>query len=390
MVGKGALLILLISILFALYFAPTFISIANGFAAKVICSEIFTGGWDAQFTVDQEINSLQLPILFSSIDKDSVSVYTFFNLFKRTAKYDKNSQTCTLLPENPETILKNSKIIKKNIPENREAQWPAGTANAYDFENENINYENLNLILDAAFHEPVVDGVGIFRRTRAVAVLYDGKIIAERYAPQFNANSRFNGWSMTKSLFATLIGARINDGKLKLDQQNLFPEWENDARANITLDSLLRASSGLEFNEANALASDTTNMLFFSPSTSDYAINKPLVPSQGWKYSSGTSNILSNILRRSFDNDDDYWNYVDHFFTKINVNSLVIDTDPSGNFIASSFSHATLRDWARFSLFASQKGEWLGEQILPKSWFDYSFTPTPSAPLARLYFYYFS
>merc|ERR1712137_670540 len=59
---------------------------------------------------------------------------------------------------------------------------------------------------------------------------------------------------------------------------------------------------------------------------------------------------------------------------------MVLDTESTGTFIGSSFAHATPRDWARFGLFALQKGQWNGEQILPSSWFDYALTPTPPAP----------
>lgn len=65
------------------------------------------------------------------------------------------------------------------------------------------------------------------------------------------------------------------------------------------------------------------------------------------------------------------------------MKSLVVDTDASGTFVASSFSHAILRDWARFGLFALNKGNWMGTQVLNESWFDYALTPTPPAPKGR-------
>jgi len=190
---------------------------------------------------------------------------------------------------------------------------------------------------------------------------------------------------MTKSLLSLLVGSRIQEEKLSLNQNNLLLEWSNDHRKEITIDQLLRASSGLEFKETNDVFSDTSRMLFLSNGTVEYASQRPLVhnPDTVWSYSSGTTNILSQILRDSFDDDSQYWNYPNQFYSKIGIKSLVMDTDNTGTFIGSSFSYATGRDWARIGLFAQQKGNWMGQQILPKSWFDYALTPTPTAPLGQ-------
>jgi CubicO group peptidase (beta-lactamase class C family) len=78
-------------------------------------------------------------------------------------------------------------------------------------------------------------------------VVYRGRIIGERYATEdgINWSTRLAGWSMTKSVMSTLIGLRIGDGLLQLKQDYLMPSWrlhQNDARAKITLDQLLRMS----------------------------------------------------------------------------------------------------------------------------------------------------
>jgi CubicO group peptidase (beta-lactamase class C family) len=101
-----------------------------------------------------------------------------------------------------------------------------------------------------------------------------------------------------------------------------------------------------------------------------------------WSYSSGTSNILSNIIRAKFrGNQIDYFNFPRRaLFDKIGMQSAVIEPDPSGTFVGSSFSYATARDWARFGLFYLNDGVWEGERILPEGWVKYTSTPTPKAP----------
>jgi CubicO group peptidase (beta-lactamase class C family) len=89
------------------------------------------------------------------------------------------------------------------------------------------------------------------RRTRAVVVVYRGRVIAERFAPGISARTPLPGWSMTKSVTGALVGVLVKEGKLALDRSALLPAWRDagDPRARITLDQLLRMTSGLQFNE---------------------------------------------------------------------------------------------------------------------------------------------
>src|SRR6185437_10084318 len=102
--------------------------------------------------------------------------------------------------------------------------------------------------------------------TRAIVVVYDGHIVAERYAPGFDRNTRLLGWSMSKSITAALIGALIASGQLALDAPPPVPEWKDksDPRSKITLRQLLNMSSGLAFYEPYDPGSDSTKMLFES------------------------------------------------------------------------------------------------------------------------------
>ena len=44
--------------------------------------------------------------------------------------------------------------------------------------------------------------------------------------------------------------------------------------------------------------------------------------------------------------------------------------------MGSSYGWATARDWAKFGLLYLHQGDWNGEQIFDKSWYDYAITPT--------------
>jgi CubicO group peptidase (beta-lactamase class C family) len=191
---------------------------------------------------------------------------------------------------------------------------------------------------------------------------------------------------MSKSVTNALVGVLVKQGRLDLKAPAPVPEWQTpgDPRGMITLDQLLRMSSGLEFSEVYLPLFDATRMLYESRDFAAYAAEKPLSarPDARFSYSSGTANIISRIVRGAIEKD--HRNYYDfmrrELFDKIGMSSAVVEADPSGTFVGSSYALATPRDWARFGLLYLWDGVWRGERILPEGWVAYTTTPTPKAP----------
>ncbi len=236
----------------------------------------------------------------------------------------------------------------------------------------------LRPLLDAALAEPNPKRM---RRTRAVIVVQNGEIVGERYAPGITAATPLNGWSMTKSVLSALIGTLVGEGKLALTDKRLLPQWSEpgDPRGEITLEDLLRMRSGLRFSEvySNPL-SDVTRMLFDGHDAAGFAASRPLEapPGTHWKYSSGTSNIISFIARRAV-GENNYLLWPRRaLFDPLGMTSAVFEPDAAGTFIGSSFLFATARDWARFGLLHLNGGRGL----LPEGWVRFALTPTPQAP----------
>jgi CubicO group peptidase (beta-lactamase class C family) len=165
------------------------------------------------------------------------------------------------------------------------------------------------------------------------------------------------------------------------------PEWHLDTadpRRAITIDHLLRMSSGLIFDEDYALYSDVTRMLSVEADAGGFAASKPLLvaPDNLWSYSSGTSNILSGIVKRTVGGDfQDYYDYTQQrLFLPLGIHSAALETDNNGTFIGSSYMYASARDWARLGQLCLQDGQWQGNRLLPEGWLVYSTTPTPNNP----------
>ncbi len=239
----------------------------------------------------------------------------------------------------------------------------------------------LRAVLDAALTEPDQARV---RRTRAIVVLRDGVVVGERYAPGISAATPLNGWSMTKSVMGALVGTLTGSGKLALTDRKLLAEWSEpgDQRGEISLEDLLRMRSGLRFSEVYSdPLSDVTRMLFDSPDAGGFAASRPqeFPPGTAWKYSSGTTNILSLIARRAV-GEAEYPSWPRRaLFDPLGMTSAVFEPDASGTFVGSSFLFATARDWARFGLLYARGGR----DILPEGWASFSASPTPQAPDGR-------
>jgi CubicO group peptidase (beta-lactamase class C family) len=261
--------------------------------------------------------------------------------------------------------------------------WPRGEAPAPARADPTIE-----AALERAFAEPGPKGE-YRRQTRAVVIVHDGRLVAERYAPGYGPRTPMLSWSMAKSVTATLVGLAADGGLLDLRAPAPVPEWgaPDDARAAITLDQLLRMSSGLRFDETYGPTSDASVMLFRWPDTGAFAARMPLVaaPDSVWSYSSGSSNIVARALRDRFHGDLGAmvrWAR-ERLFDPAGLRSAFLEPDASGTLIGSSFAYMTARDWARFGELHRRDGEWLGRRVLPEGWVRYVTTPTPAAPQGR-------
>eukprot|EP00698_Gefionella_okellyi_P010079 TRINITY_DN2596_c0_g1_i2.p2 TRINITY_DN2596_c0_g1~~TRINITY_DN2596_c0_g1_i2.p2 ORF type:complete len:247 (+),score=30.73 TRINITY_DN2596_c0_g1_i2:894-1634(+) len=159
----------------------------------------------------------------------------------------------------------------------------------------------------------------------------------------------------------------------------LFSDTQFSSRANLTTDVLLRMSSGLRFLEKyHDPLSEATRMLYFERDMAGFAASQPLItkPDSVFSYSSGTTNILQKIIRHVV--GDQAYAMFPHreLFSKIGMRSAVIEPDASGTYVGSSYMYATARDWARFGMLYLQDGVWLGEQVLPKGWVNFTSTPS--------------
>ena len=372
-------IIVLLALSYGVYYAWRAFPIISGYGAKNICSCVMLAGRDPKDVIKNELGGFPLRLGSFEIDyNDSSATGSVFGLASRKAIYRKGLG-CSLVVEMTEEEFRN---LKTNLPSkpvvNQDTMaWPIGNLTD-DSAKVNIDRASIEQVLDSAFFEP---GPNKLRRTRAVVVVYDGQIIAERYADGFTQDSKLIGWSMTKSITNSLVGILVKQGKLKIEDPAAVKAWQSDDRKNITLNDLMHASSGLNWEENYGGPSGATNMLFKKKDMGLFAadVESKYKPGETFYYSSGTTNIISRIVRETV-GDENYYRFpYEALFYKIGMLNTTIEPDAGGTFVGSSYSFGPARDWARFGLLYLNDGVWNGERILPEGWVKYTTTPAKGA-----------
>lgn len=250
-----------------------------------------------------------------------------------------------------------------------------------------VDREQLARRVDALFSDTAAG------ETRALLVMRNGRIVAERYAPGYHENTRFVSWSMAKTITGVMIGMLVSDGRLRLNETAPVPAWQRpgDPRGEITLKHLLQMRSGLRHVESGdpVYRSDEVRMLFLDgrDDMARYAENQPLTAEPGakWVYSSATSVILADLAARVLatepDADSRRRAVADYLRTRLfepaGMRSMVPEFDASGTLIGGSLIHGTARDWARFGEFLRNEGAVRGAQIIPRQWIEFMTSPSP-------------
>jgi CubicO group peptidase (beta-lactamase class C family) len=377
-----AVLVLLVA---AGWRAAQIVEIGVAYKAKLVCSGIFVSKRDTSAVLgDLEADDLaSLKYIAVSTDRSTRTVTaSALGLLRRRAAF-RNGIGCALVLDGLTPPASPTPGAAADTAGTRTARLDVltipGTA-------PRVARDEVAAVVQGAFSEPDPQRP---RRTQAVVVVHRGRVVGEQYATGIDADTPLIGWSMAKSVLNALVGVLVRQRRLALDAPVAIPEWgePGDPRGAISLDHLLRMSSGLRFDETmeNPRA-DVMRMLLDVGDAAAFATKQVLVAAPGtrWQYSSGTSNIIARVIRNTLRDDSDYLLFPRQaFFDRVGMAGAVLETDAAGTFVGSSYMYATARDWARFGMLYLQDGVWGDERILPEGWVAYSRSPAPADPAKR-------
>jgi CubicO group peptidase (beta-lactamase class C family) len=356
--------------------------VATGLVSHTLCSETFVAGLDPAQTVAEIFQTMPglrrvLPMLRYQVDRTDRSVTVSLRGRFTSRAVASDGIGCRLefagVPNVPIAAT-------PAAPTPTAASAPVvGIAGAAVVE---PTSQTMRSILDRAFAEPPT---GPRRGTKAVIVMHDGRIVAERYAPGYGIDTPMFGWSMAKSVTSALVGILVRQGKLTLAAPAPVSAWRNpsDPRHAITLEHLLRMTSGLALDETNSGFDASSRMLFTQPDMAAFAESVSLSASPGTRhhYSSPSTLILSRIVTDTVGGKaEDVRRLAEtELFGPLGMRRVTLEFDAAGTPIGSTFMYATARDWARFGLLYANDGVAGGRRILPEGWVDFSASPTPGS-----------
>jgi CubicO group peptidase (beta-lactamase class C family) len=231
----------------------------------------------------------------------------------------------------------------------------------------------LKAALDHAFEEPAEPP---FRRTKAVVVVRDDRVIAERYAPGIGIDTPLPSFSMTKSVVNALLGIMTQQGLTSPSLPAPIPEWHgaNDPRREIEVGHLMRMTSGLALDETDDPLNPSEQM-FQHNDMARSVVDAPLIAAPGtrWAYSSATTQILARIIREAVGGPEQTLTYAwRELFDPLGMRSVTLAFDGSGTLQGANNMLASARDWARFGLLYLHDGEIGGKHILHEEWVNYT------------------
>jgi CubicO group peptidase (beta-lactamase class C family) len=360
---------------------------ASGYA-KILCSSVFITGLDPEFA-RENVGYFVAPYAerpkFGTprIDRQQRTVsVTMPNGTTRVAK-QVGSQGCVTLPIGRTDVFFKPSIVKSALPAADTMPWPMGDRLPAVTPDPAIDAAKVTSALNAAF-----DPAGM---TAAFVVTHRGRIIAERYGDGITPTTPLESWSMGKSLSGTLMGILIQQGAYDLWQPAPIPEWQTpgDPRAAIRIADILRMSSGLRIRAPQDPDFDPAgpypdHLYYYTGSINSftYAATRPQQwpPNSVGRYRNTDPVLINYLIRLAVEKrKQDYHSFPQRaLFDKIGIRTMVLDTDPYGNFLTQGYEQGSARDWARLANLYLQDGVWNGERLLPEGYVDFVRTVAPA------------
>jgi len=352
------------------------IRVGTSAVADAVCAKTFVSGLDPQsvFAETMErpgIRRLQLLMRYQ-LDRAARTVeVSVMGLFGSRAAFH-DGFGCVLLHGSKQPYLLKSDIDALKLPKSPpllpEIAGP-GIVEPSD--------PTLQAALDHAFEEPAEPP---FRRTKAVVVVRDGRVIAERYAAGIGINTQLPGFSMTKSVVNALMGLLTQKGLVTPSMPAPIPEWRGatDPRREIEVEHLMRMTTGLALDETNS-GFDPSNLMYLYDDMAGFAVKARMIapPGTRWAYSSATTQILARIIRDAVGGPEQTlalaWR---ELFNPLGMRDVTLEFDASGTLQGSANMLASARDWARFGLLYLDDGVIAGRRILQADWVGFSAAAT--------------
>lgn len=201
----------------------------------------------------------------------------------------------------------------------------------------------------------------------SLMILRHGRVIAEGWWAPYDARTRHELYSLSKSFTSTAVGFAVAEGKLSVDDEltKLFPavlpaEVPSNLRA-MRLRDLLCMSAGHGSEIGTGPNAMTTRAFLAHP--------VPFKPGTRFLYNTPATFMLSASVQRA--TGQTVLEYLrPRLFDPLGIEEPSWDTNVEGISLGGYGLSVRTEDIAKFGQLYLQKGKWDGRQILPESWVD--------------------
>lgn len=357
--------------------------------AKILCSAIFITGRELETAVEEDgffvaPRAERGAVVRTVVDRKARAVHLSLRSGVMRSAVQVGDQGCVTLPRGEKSVFFTPLRLRTALPDAATQAWPMGDSLPEAPLPPEIDTTKLAEAVRAAFDPPEA-------LTAAFVVAHKGRIVAERYQRGLDHRTRLPGWSMGKSLTATLVGRLVQEGALDLWAPAPVPQWQqpDDPRRAIRIADLLRMSSGLRFvapqdpdyHPSRGYA-DHYYVYTGAIDAFDWAITRPpqWPPNTVGRYRNSDPLVLGYLIRQAArSRQEEYLSLPQRrLFDKLGMRTMVLETDPYGNFLLQGYELGGARDWLRLGLLYLQDGLWNGERLLPQGWADFVRTPAPA------------
>ena len=360
----------------------------NGLAgyAKILCSGVFVSGREPEDVASGSayffMPSAERDKVTYTVDRHGQLVQAALGDITREARFY-GDQGCIIQNPKKPGIHFQRIAVTTTLPDAMTTEWPMGDKPDASPLPAGIDKAKLDAAVEAAFSNPAA-------RTAAFLVVHKGRVVAERYMPGITKDTQLESWSMGKSLAATLFALLVKDGTYTLEQPAPVPLWHkdpNDPRGQIRNIDLLRMSAGLQFLGNQEVESRTTYPDHYYIYTGgidafEYSITRPsqFPPNTRGLYRNSDPLTIMYLAKLAVTkNGESFLTWPQRaLFDKIGIRRQVLETDPFGNFLITSYDYGTARNWARIGMLYLQDGLWQGQRLLPEGWAKFVSTPAPA------------
>ena len=219
-------------------------------------------------------------------------------------------------------------------------------------------------------------------KTVSFVVIKNGKLLFEKYWDGYNENSVSNSFSMAKTVTSLLLGAAIQDKRIKNENQlfsDFYDEYTNAPFGKyLTLKNLVTMESGMAWDEKYSNPFSPNAKAYYGNSLSETVINFPMkgMPGKKFEYQSGSTQLLGFAIRKAVGMP------LASFASKKLWNPLGMEqnaywsTDENGMEKTFCCIHSNSRDFAKLGQMMLNKGKVDSLQVINPQYIEKMTTPT--------------